>query len=169
MCVAETARTTIHLLTVSDAEFFFELVNSPSWLKYIGDREIGTVESAAAYLETNLISLYKDPGYSYYAVRTRDQISIGIVGFLKRPGRDYVDFGFAFLPEYQGQGFGFEAAKCVLEYGIQEYKFDMIDAITKPDNLASQALLTKLGFRLNDRATSSDEHGTQLIFRKLNE
>ena len=41
MIVAETNRLLISKFTLKDAPFFLELVNSPNWIKYIGDRQTG--------------------------------------------------------------------------------------------------------------------------------
>ena len=40
MIIAETERLLISKVTIEDAPFFVELMNTPHWLKYIGDRNI---------------------------------------------------------------------------------------------------------------------------------
>ena len=53
------------------------------------------------------------------------------------------DLGFALLPEYQGQGYGFEACEAVLEDARNEHNINQILAITAPDNTISQKLASK--------------------------
>ena len=44
--IAETNRLIISKITLDDAAFFLELVNTPNFIKYIGDRNLKTVEDA---------------------------------------------------------------------------------------------------------------------------
>ena len=45
--------------TFTDAPFIFELLNTPSWIQYIGDRKILTIEDAENYIQKSLITLLK--------------------------------------------------------------------------------------------------------------
>ena len=44
--ILKTERLIISELTRENAPFFFELVNDPAWIKYIGDKEINTISDA---------------------------------------------------------------------------------------------------------------------------
>ncbi|MBK7607486.1 MAG: hypothetical protein IPI18_09910 [Saprospiraceae bacterium] len=46
----ETLRLHIRKLEVSDAAFIHTLVNTPNWIRYIGDKGIHSVEAAADYI-----------------------------------------------------------------------------------------------------------------------
>ena len=46
MIVAETSRLIISQFTIDDAPFYLELLNTPKWIKYIGDRNLKTIEDA---------------------------------------------------------------------------------------------------------------------------
>ncbi len=69
-------------------------------------------------------------------------------GLIKRPELDSPDIGYALLDDYCGQGYGFEAASMVLTQGMASYQLETVQAITLPDNIASNGLLTKLDFQL---------------------
>jgi RimJ/RimL family protein N-acetyltransferase len=56
------------------------------------------------------------------------------------------DVGFAFLPQYEGKGYGFESAEAIMRYGRETLNFERVLAITSLDNEASGKLLLKLGF-----------------------
>ena len=47
----ETERLILRELTFDDVQFIISLMNSPGWLKYIGDRNIHTDEDAIKYIE----------------------------------------------------------------------------------------------------------------------
>ena len=97
-------------------------------------------------LKNGFLDHYETRGYSYYVVRLARGQEIGVCGFLKKPYLEHEDFGFAFLPAYQGQGYGFEAGRAILDFGIRQFGFSALDAVTVPDNEASIRLLEKLGF-----------------------
>jgi len=71
------------------------------------------------------------------------------------------------LPEYQGQGYGFEACQAVLSEAKGEYNLDQILAITAPDNLISQSLLAKLGFEPWQQTEDSTQEPTKIYSLNL--
>ncbi|MBK8955238.1 MAG: GNAT family N-acetyltransferase [Saprospiraceae bacterium] len=156
--VLETQRLLLRRLTFSDAPFLIELLNSPGWLQYIGDKNVKTEEQAIGYLQNGPLKSYAEHGFGLYlVVRKESQVSIGICGLLKRETLDWPDLGFAFLSEFQGLGFAFESAVAVVQFGMQQLHMHEMAAITKPDNLSSKRLLEKLGFQ---REGSIAMHGT---------
>jgi len=68
-------------------------------------------------------------------------------GLIKRDTLDDVDLGFAFLPQYRGQGYAQEAATAILADARGRLGLRRILAITSLDNTASGRLLEKLGMR----------------------
>jgi RimJ/RimL family protein N-acetyltransferase len=147
MRVLETNRLVLRWLTIDDAEFIFDLLNQASFLHYIGDKGIRTIEDARKYILTGPIASYERFGFGLYLAELKQtQISIGICGLLKRESLEDVDVGFAFLPQFWGQGYAFESAAAVLKYGRDALGLDRIVAITSPDNQASIRVLNKLGF-----------------------
>ena len=165
MTILETERLVLRELEPAiDAEFVFELLNSPKFIEYIGDRGVRSVEEAAAFIAERYRASYHEHGYGLYAVDLRSgdaasgtlptgrvsasaaAASIGICGFVKREHFEFPDIGFAFLPEFEGKGYGYESAVAVLEHGRNTLGFNRVLAITSPDNDVSVRLLTKLGF-----------------------
>ena len=134
-------------MTLADAPFILELVNSPSWIRFIGDRNVHDLDTAERYLTDGFLKYYATPGYSYYLVETKDEEPIGICGFLRKSYLDHEDLGFAFDERYQGQGFGYEVGRPMMAYGVNRFGFRVLDAVTNEDNAASIGLLRKLGFR----------------------
>lgn len=90
-------------------------------------------------------------------------ISIGMCGFVKRDHLENADIGFAFLPEYEGKGYAYEAAEPTLKRGF-EIGFKTISAITTPDNLKSIALIEKLGLKFEKRFFMPDDPAELLLF-----
>lgn len=147
----ETPRLRIRWLQVEDAPFIYTLVNDPAWIRYIGDKNVANYEDAKTYIETGPLEMYRSLGFGLNRVSLKqDGTPIGICGLLKREKLDDVDLGFAFLPEFRGQGYALEAATAVLEYGCRELRIPRIVAILTAHNLASKKLLSKLGFEFKN-------------------
>jgi len=151
MIILETERLLLQEAEIDDAPFFFRLLNSPGWLAYIGDRGIKTKEDAVHYIREALIKSYKEHGFGLYKmILKQENQPIGICGLLKRPDLDYPDIGFAMLPEYEGHGYAFEAAKATLEYAETTLGLNVILAITIMKNTRSKKLLERIGLQQID-------------------
>ena len=76
MTVTSTKRLIISQVTETDAPFFVELMNTPSWIKYIGDRNIKSVKDAENYLKNGILKSYKESGYGFYKVAQKIENNI---------------------------------------------------------------------------------------------
>ncbi len=148
MKVLETDRLILRWMTADDAPFILELVNEPSWLHFIGDRGVRTMEDARNYIRNGPIEMYARVGFGLYLTELKpDHVPIGICGLLKRDSLEDVDIGFANLPRFWGQGYAYEAASAVMDYGMRVLGHKRIVAVTSRGNEPSVRLLEKLGLR----------------------
>lgn len=148
MKILETERLILRLQTTDDAAFILELLNDPSWLQFIGDRGVRTLEDARAYILNGAVRSYEQFGFCFYLVeRKEDHVPIGICGLVKRDTLEDVDLGYAFLPKYWGKGYAYEAASAVMAYAKDTLGLNRIVAITDQNNYASAKLLEKVGLQ----------------------
>jgi RimJ/RimL family protein N-acetyltransferase len=148
MLVLETPRLLLHRLTLGDAEFIFRLVNDPSWLRFIGDKNVRNLDDARRYLREGPLDMYQRYGFGMYRVEERESgNSAGMCGLIKRDQLPDVDVGYAFLPEFRGKGYAYEAASAVLTHGNRQFGLRRIVAITTPSNDASIRVLEKAGMK----------------------
>jgi RimJ/RimL family protein N-acetyltransferase len=148
MIILETERLSLRNLSVDDAEFVLELLNEPSFLQYIGDREVRNLEDAQQYILNRLVTSYERNGYGLYLVELKEsRVPIGISGLVKRDTLPDADIGFAFLPAYWSKGYAVESAAAVMDYAREVLGLTRIVAITSLDNEASAKLLAKIGLR----------------------
>src|SRR5512138_2763193 len=113
-----TERLLITALKVSDSRFILELVNTPAWLKFIGDRHVHSDIQAINYIK-NIIDA---PDTNYWVVRTkRNHVCIGVITFIKRDYLACHDIGCAFLPQFGKNGYAYEATKAVLDHVVETY------------------------------------------------
>lgn len=161
MKVLETERLVLRRLVAEDAPFILELLNDPSWLRFIGDKGVRTLDDARAYIRNGPGDMYTRLGHGLYLAELKDGgIPIGLCGLIKRDTLENVDIGFAFLPLYRARGYAHEAASATLAYARNTLGLKRIVAITSPDNQASARLLEKIGLRFEGMvrlAGSSDE------------
>jgi RimJ/RimL family protein N-acetyltransferase len=156
--VIETARLSLRRLSVDDAEFILELLNEPSFIRNIGDKNVRTISDARQYILNGPVDSYQRSGFGLYLVELKNtQVPIGICGLLKRDTLRDVDIGFAFLPRFWSKGYAFESASAVRTYGINALGLKRIVAITNPDNDGSIRVLEKIGLSYERMVRLSDD------------
>src|SRR5262245_13849570 len=148
MRILETERLVLRHLSPHDAEFVLELLNQPSFIRFIGDKGVRNLDDARRYIADGPAKSYELNGFGLNLVQLKDvDTPIGICGLLKRDALPEPDIGFAFLPDFWNQGYAFESAAAVMNHAHEVLGIDRILAITSPDNEASEKLLEKIGFR----------------------
>ena len=146
--VLETERLYLRkFIPEEDAAFFVELVNSPKWLRFIGDRNIHTEEAAIKSLTERALKSYEEHGYGGYVIieKTSGQ-KVGNAGLYRRPIFEHADVGYALLPQFEGKGYAFEAAQGVVQFA-RGLKMKHIYGITVAYHTRSVHLLEKLGLK----------------------
>lgn len=158
--ILETERTILREVTGDDAGFILDLLNQPTFIKYIGDRNLRAVEQAREYIESRFTGSYRQFGFGMYAVELKEnEMPIGICGFVRRDTLPDADIGFAFLPQFERKGYAFETADALMKYGRDVLGLKRVLAITSLGNASSIKLLEKLGFKFDSliKQPHSDE------------
>lgn len=161
----ETERLLLNHTTERDAEFIFELLNTPKWIQFIGNRNIQTLADAEKYIQIKMTPQFERLGFSNFTItRKSDKTKLGTCGLYDREGLEEIDIGFAFLPAYEKQGYAFEAATKIKEIAFNEFGIKKLCAITLETNFASQNLLKKLGLKSNGLITLPNEVQPLLLY-----
>ena len=150
----ETERLCIRPVCLKDADFIMDLVNSESWLKFIGNRNIYNRADAEHYIK----KLLGNTSIHYHVFELKaSQKPIGIVTFIQRSNEKYPDIGFALLPDYEKNGYTLEASQSYLDQVKKSNTYENIIAFTMPENKPSIRLLQRLGFQYDgDRQKGKD-------------
>ncbi len=150
----KTERLLLRTLTLADAPFIFELVNTAGWIKFIGDRNVHTKEDAERYIQ----KILSNADIHYRVVTLQDtQTTVGVVTLIKRNYLEHHDIGFAFLPNHAKQGYAFEASAAVLADLLKSNQHQTILATTLKENVSSIQLLQKLGFSFSKEITNEND------------
>jgi ribosomal-protein-alanine N-acetyltransferase len=160
----ETPRLVLRRLEFSDAPFLVRLLNEPSFLANIGDRGVRNVEDAHRYLRDGPLMMYERHGFGlWHAARKSDGAAVGMCGLLKRDSLPDADIGYAYLPEFWGQGYAMEAAEATLAHGHGKFGLKRIIAIVSQHNAGSIRVLEKLGMSFERlHSVSPDEPDVRL-------
>jgi ribosomal-protein-alanine N-acetyltransferase len=89
---------------------------------------------------------------------------IGTVGFHGPPDADdRVEIGYRVEAPYRRRGIATEVVRAMFEWAFHEHGITRFRAATAPDNVASQAVLARFGFRHVGRQLD-DIDGEELVF-----
>ena len=165
--IAETERLRLRRFHESDAPMVLELLNDPQWLRFIGDRQVRSLDDARGYLR-KLADGYERNGFGLYLVeRKHDREPLGMCGLVKRDTLRHPDLGFAFLPRHRGAGYAEEAARGALAHAAKDLHLARLAAVATPGNARSASLLEKLGFAREGRTSwNGDEKDVVEIWGK---
>lgn len=158
MKILETERLVLRHVVESDAELILDLLNQPSFIRFIGDRGVRDAEAAKDYIESRFTKSYRDHGFGMFMVELKDDgTPLGICGLVSRDTLPAPDIGFAFLPEYWSKGYAYESAAAVLNWARVTRGIGPILAITTKDNESSGKLLERIGLKFDKLIIQGDE------------
>lgn len=164
-----TARLVLEPLVDSDLDELAALSAEPTFWHYPFGRGMSRDETAAFLERTQ--ARYRDDGTGVLAVRRHhDATLLGWAGlavphFLPEilPA---VEVGWRFGREFWGNGFATEAAAAALDYAFEQCELTEIVSIFQPENVASGAVMDRLGITL-ERRTPHPVSGVELAVRSI--
>jgi len=122
-------------------------------------------EPAESYLNNYISHQYPFYGYGIYAIekisdqdeamarsscrpmKKKKEGLIGIAGFHER--QDWMEVGYALFQKYQGRGIMSEILPALINYGIEKYEFEDLQASISAANEASIKLAEKCGLKIH--------------------
>ncbi|MFS8086663.1 MAG: GNAT family N-acetyltransferase [Acidobacteriota bacterium] len=156
--ILETNRLRLRQLSVDDADFILKLLNEPSFIQNIGDRQVRTNEDAQVYVLNGPVASYEKHGFGLWLVETKESgAQIGICGLLKREVLEDADIGYALLPEFWSKGYALESASAVLSYARDQLGLKRVLAVVNANNQSSIRLLEKVGFKFERMVKLSED------------
>lgn len=181
--VLETERLTIRRLTPTDLDDCVALYDEIGW----NDPAHSPREARQAradwldwtHRSYDAYEALTQPPYGERAVITKAGDFAGLVGVVPglapfdqlpmfgarqgAPMRPEVGLFWAFRPSFQGQGFATEAAKTLADQLFARLRLARIVATTERENLASQAVMRRLGMRVEENPFAADPPWFQVV------
>ena len=162
----ETERLLLRPTSEKDAELIYLVMNTPKFIRFVGDRKINSIQDAEKYIQAKMLPQLHMLGYSSYSILTKNGGSkIGTCGLYHRDGIDGIDIGFGLLPQYEGMGYAYESAHRLMSAAFFEYELEEIKAITTKENSSSQRLLEKLGLAIIGTTKLPNDHKELLLYQ----
>lgn len=155
--IARTDRWILREFTMDDMDGLVELYDQPGVAYRIvnGYQVPGYIEpllpreEEEEYQRCYIENMYGFYGYGMWIVtEIRSPHIVGRAGLENREYEDGVELemGYVIDPRWQRRGIAYEVCSTIMEYARENTDFPRLNALTEADNVASIALLEKLGF-----------------------
>lgn len=145
--VLETDRLILRKPHTGDADILFKYRSDKEYMRYIPHRY--TVNKDEVYEQLRIINerIDRQEGINWtMTIKDSDEL-IGMVGYVRLiPAHYRAEIGYMTITPFQRKGHTEEAAKAVIQYGLERMNLHSIEAIVNHENEASKKLLEKLGF-----------------------
>ena len=128
--------------------------------------------TAARLVEEFAAGNPRRPGWFQYAITlTAEDQLIGDLGVRLDENLRQAELGFTLAPAHQGRGYGTEAVRAVVDHLFTQRRLHRLSAECDARNLASAALLQRVGFRQEglrrEHTWIKDEWTDDLLFGLL--
>lgn len=150
-----TARLQLHAIDVAEAERIVARTAGPTDAWADDFPFAGDVGAVGAFLLATATQGEQRPFGYYRITRVADGRAIGGIGFKGQPDGGCVEIGYGLAPSARGHGYAAEAVVAVLAMAA-DHGLSRVIADTTADNIASQRILIRAGFRLV--ATDAELH-----------
>jgi ribosomal-protein-alanine N-acetyltransferase len=145
--VFQSARLYFREFTEDDVALLLDLDSNPNVLKYM-HRPVPTLQNVTDELHKRILPHYKLYGYGRWGIYLKPgNTFIGASGLKFLREFTETDMGYQFKEDYWGKGYGYEAAKAVIDYGFESLKLPAIFAKALPANIASWKIMEKCGMQ----------------------
>lgn len=161
-------RLTLEPLRADHAMEMFDGLRDPALYRYVADRPPPSMEALTRRYRSTAVGRSPDGAdlwCNWIVRRDRDRRCLGTVQATMTgvaSGPDEVLIGYMILPAFWRQGFGSEAVDAMLDRLFDKYRCRQAQAIVDARNLASLALLQRLGFAVAGRAPAEDREAEEL-------
>jgi RimJ/RimL family protein N-acetyltransferase len=144
----ETPRLVLRQLAEADVEPLHTLFKEPDVLRYIGDRQVPSLENTWRAV-AGWLGHWAMRGYGQWAVDEKASGRIiGRMGIINPAGWPGPELGYLLGKPFWGQGYATEGARAALDWGFGCHDFDELISLIDAENTGSIGVATKLGERL---------------------
>lgn len=158
----EAARLRLEPLATEDVDAFHALMIEPGVRRYLCDDKIMSRKWADGVIADSLAS-FAAYGWGLWAVREKSASAlIGVAGFREFFAPPELQLLYALHPDRWGKGLATEASVAVMRYGFERLGMSSILTAADAPNVASLAVMRRLGLRLLRRTT--DEAGDRVYY-----
>jgi RimJ/RimL family protein N-acetyltransferase len=121
----------------------------PVILKWVNNVDfVGEYEPISQETKQELDKEYEGqgPDRRWFLIEKKDKTAIGYIAHFLA-GKKYLTIAYALIPSERAKGYGSEAVQLLVDYLFLSNDVPRIEAQTHPENLVSQHILEKAGFK----------------------
>ncbi len=145
--IINTDRLSIKTLGLQDKEVVLAYRGNPAVFQFQSWNP-PSLEEVENFIRHNLSVVPNTPDtWLQLGVYLQGGPLIGDIGLHFLEDGTQAEIGYTLAPDYQGQGYAFEAVKAILGYLFDQLKKHRVSASVDPENHRSIRLLEKMGFR----------------------
>lgn len=169
----ETERLILREILPEDIDGMFELDSDKEVHQYLGNKPV--VDKKKSLEIINFVrQQYEENSIGRWAIVEKSTnnfvgwAGLKLVKELTNNHIDYYDLGYRLIRKYWRQGFATESAIASLTYGFEKLKLEEIFAAAHLENIASNRILTKIGFQKSGTFTyDSADHNWYKLDKEL--
>jgi [ribosomal protein S5]-alanine N-acetyltransferase len=162
--ILTTDRLLLSAVTEQDTNELHDLFTQPEVRKYLFDNQIWSLDQVQETIAQS-ITAFQDNRYGLWLARLKlQQTAIGFIGYWPFFDPPEIQLIYGLAPNYWGQGFATEMARTLIDYGFQAYGFGQIQASANVPNIASIALMKRLGMVFEKQVVIDEQ---ELVFYAL--
>lgn len=157
MTILQTERLALRPIQPDDALAFEAFYGDADVMSI---RKYGVLDAKAARGQVEeMLRHWETHGFGMWVVTDIDSAEFaGECGLRWLEDATDVELSYGLYPRFRGRGLATEAARAVMDYGIESLALERIVALSRGDNSASHRVLEKLGMTLEWRR-ASQPHG----------
>ena len=146
--ILTTNRLTLRPLTMDDASDLFAVFSDPAVVRYWSAEPWTSIADAHEMIDQAL-ACYRDGTDVRFGIElAATGALIGTAGLHHFfPKNRRCELGYALGSAHWGKGYATEALSAALDYGFHELRLNRVEADIDPRNVASGAVLERMGFR----------------------
>lgn len=150
MSEIETNRLRLRHFSLDDLDDLFRIYSNPEVMRYVGKGARTKDETQSALV--SMIKHWKH-GFGMWAIiHKQSDKMIGRCGLCFLDNSPEVELGYVLDKPYWNIGLATQASRASLEYGFEEIGLERIVAIARPENIASQRVMQKVGMKYEKNA-----------------
>ncbi len=167
MRTIETPRLILRPFTIEDTKASYEMSLDPIVMEFLGGVDTGTLEEHQEMIKKAPLGDYEKYQFGRHAVIHKETGEyMGFTGLKYLPELDEVDIGWRLKHKFWRQGYGYESALPCVDFAFNDLGLDRIISLANVENVASTALMKKLGLSYEKEIHIYDENAVYYALNK---
>lgn len=164
--ILRTRRCLVREITVEDVDELYEIYKDREITRYM-ENLFEDKEEEREYTRKYIENMYGFYGFGMWIVERLDNGRIiGRAGLNVREDYEDVELGYIIRKDEQGNGYGTEVCRGILQYAMEELEVQALNAFIHPENIQSIKLIQKLNFEKKERVNLEGRNLDRYVWKK---